>query len=169
MRQAHAGGSGWAVTVLPGGRGLELTIPRELESPNRDRGHHWSKKNRATKAWEELIAILGGGTIAPFRLVEEERPVKTSRGFELKIRRRKERRRVTITRYVGHTRRLLKDADNLRYTSKPVLDALKRLALVYDDAREWTEHPEPEQKVSADGTDYTVIRIERLEAPCSSE
>jgi hypothetical protein len=137
-------------------------IPKELESPNRDRGHHWSKKHRATKAWEDVIAILGGGRLAPFRLVSEERAVKTTRGFELRIRRVRERRRVTITRYVGHARRLLSDDDNRRYVGKPLLDALKRLALIYDDRREWCEHPEPTQEVSTDGTDYTVIRIERL-------
>lgn len=162
VREAHAGRSEWAVAVLPDGRGVELRIPKTLESPNKDRGHHWSKKHRATKGWEAAIAILGGGRLAPLRLVEEERAVRTRRGYELKVRRRKERRRVVITRYVAHARQLLSDDDNRRYLSKPINDALKRLALIYDDRREWLEHPEPTQEVSTDATDYTVIRIERL-------
>lgn len=163
MRETDAGGRGWAFTLLPGGRGLELTIPRELETPNRDRGRHWSAKHRATRAWEELIAIFGGGRLAPFRLIEGERVVVTrEKGPTIKFTKRKERRRVTITRYVGSARQLLKDADNLRYVSKPVLDALTRLGLIYDDAQQWTEHPAPTQAIAPDGSDYTVIRIERL-------
>jgi hypothetical protein len=141
---------------------LELRIPRELESPNRDRGHHWSKKHKVTKGWEDAIAILGGGQLAPWKLIEGERAVKTSRGFALRVTLRKERRRVTITRYVGHKRKLLTDDDNVRYLSKVILDALKRLGLIYDDRREWLEHPEPTQEVSTNGEDYTVIRLERL-------
>lgn len=141
---------------------LVILLPWRLDLPNRDRGHHWSKKNRLTKEWEQRIATIGGGRLNPWKLITESRPVKTSTGYRLKETRRKERRRVTITRSVAHARYLSKDADNLRYVSKPVLDSLKRLGLIYDDARAWIEHPEPVEKVSPDGTDCTLITIERL-------
>lgn len=141
---------------------LVLVLPWRLELPNRDRGFHWSKKHNLTKAWEERIATIGGGRLAPWTLVTETRAVKTNRGFVLKERRRKERRRITITRVVGHRKFQSKDADNLRFSVKPILDSLKRLGLIYDDSRDWIDHPEPTEEVSTDGTDYTVIAIDRL-------
>lgn len=141
---------------------LDLQIPMLLESPNTDRGRHWRAKYSATKRWEEAIAVYAGGHLTPFTLIADERAVRTRQGFVLKTRRRKARRRVIVTRYVAHQRQLLTDDDNLRYVAKPILDALKRLGVIYDDRREWLDHPAPTQEVSADGTDWTRIRLERL-------
>lgn len=142
--------------------GFEMKIPLSLASPNKDRGAHWSRKHQATQAWEHAIATLGGTTVRDFQLIESEVPVRTRTGWKLKARRRRERRRVIITRVVGNARRLIRDDDNRRYTSKPILDALKRLGLLYDDRREWCDHPEPQQHVAKDCEDHTVIRIEIL-------
>jgi Holliday junction resolvase RusA-like endonuclease len=123
---------------------LELRIPRRLESPNQSRGGHWRVRHRITRAWEEEIALAAklAGSWPP--------DGHTSR------------RRVTIERHVPSRRNFVRDADNLRFSVKPVLDSLTRLGFIRNDSRVWLDHPEPTQHVSADGSDYTVIRIEAV-------
>jgi hypothetical protein len=169
VREADTGGSRGPAPVharLLGGAVerdgvLEIQIPFRLELPNQDRGHHWSKKHKLTRQWEQWIAVFAGGILAPWKLRGEERVVKTEQGFKIRTKRQRQRRRVSITRIVSHRRYLSKDDDNRRYVSKPILDALNRLELLTDDRREWLEHPEPLEDIGAE--DVTIIRIERLE------
>jgi len=72
-----------------------------------------------------------------------------------------ERMRVEIERHVPSRRNFIQDDDNLAFCSKPVLDALKRQGYIKDDSRKWLDHPSPTQHVSADGKDWTVVRVSK--------
>jgi hypothetical protein len=68
--------------------------------------------------------------------------------------------RVEVERHVPSARNFIRDDDNLRFSVKPLLDALKRQGYIKNDSRKWLEQPTPTQHVSADGKDWTVVRIE---------
>lgn len=142
---------------------LELIVPRRLGSPNILRWSHWSAHARETKLWEAEIQIAcfqvrgwQEWLLTSIEMQRDERglyqPVET---------RRRERRRVTVIRQT-RTRAVITDDDNLRYATKPLNDALKRLGLVYDDSRDWMEQPTPVQEQAPDRKWRTIIRIERL-------
>jgi hypothetical protein len=110
-------------------------IPRRLESPNKWIGRHWRTKQRITVAWEwELRAIspCGSATV---------------------------RRRVDVERHVPSARHFIRDEDNLRFTVKPLLDALKRQRWIVDDARTWLELGDVTQHVATDGKDWTIVKV----------
>lgn len=143
---------------------LELVVPRRLNGQNRGRGFHWSRAYRDTKQWEQLLAWSAAslGALRDWSLVTYEN-VKDERGlFRPKEIRRQERRRVTVERQVVRQSHFIQDDDNLRFSVKPVNDALKRLGLIFDDSREWLDQPMPEQRVAEDRVARTIIRIERL-------
>lgn len=127
---------------------IDLTIDRELLSPNKWQGRHWSFKSRDTKDWEMLLMCA---------CVKRDRRFMFHRdplvGF---------RRRVTVTRMVPGKRNYIRDDDNLRFAVKPLNDALKRLGLIYDDSRRYLEQTLPTQEVSTDGKYYTRILIEEI-------
>jgi hypothetical protein len=125
---------------------LVLRIPRRLESPNMWNGRHWRVKSRITLAWEYDIAYADGLVAARGLYVCRQAP--------------RYRQRVSVERHVPSRRNFIRDDDNLRFSVKPLLDALKRQALIEDDSRKWLEHPTPTQHVSADGNDWTIITIE---------
>ena len=68
--------------------------------------------------------------------------------------------RLTVERQVPTRRHFIRDDDNLRFSVKPLCDALKRGGYIYDDSRKWLEHPTPTQSVSPDGQDWTIVTIE---------
>ena len=125
---------------------LELRIPRRLESPNKSRGAHWRVRHRISKDWEREIGwarVIQGKSDAMYLATGKMR--------------------VEIERHVPSGHNFIHDADNLAFSSKPILDSLKRLGYIKNDSRKWLEHPTPTQHVSADGKDWTVIRISRAE------
>lgn len=129
---------------------LTLTVPRALLSPNKWQGRHWRFKHRDTLGWEAALwasYAIQCGTAAALRLmrVGEGAPI---------------RRRVTVTRFVPSARNFIRDDDNLRFSTKPLNDALKRLGLIHSDARNWLEQSMPTQDVSATGEWATVVTIE---------
>lgn len=134
-----------------------VEIPRELKSPNQWQGRHWRYKQAETKAWEMDVAVL--------MLVPEARKnlwaVLEALNTGPKEGRRvcEERRSVTVTRLVPSSRNFIRDDDNLRFSVKPLNDALKRLGLIKDDNRKWLEQPMPTQQVSPTKTWSTVITI----------
>ena len=135
------------------GEALVFRVARRLDSPNEWR-LHWSRGHKLTKWWEHAfetaIAIdRGHPSLAALRLDAGLAP-----GAPVG------RRRVTVTRQVPNKRNFIRDDDDLRYTTKPVNDALKRLGLIRDDAREWLDQAMPLQTVSPDGRDWTIVRIE---------
>lgn len=135
---------------------LTLKIPRRLDSPNVWQGRHWRFKHRLTQQWESAVWIQAA--MATGQRVTLQDVVSQHLGGS-------ERRkvRVTIERQVPSRRNFIRDDDNLRFASKPVLDALKRRGYLYDDSRQWLEHPTPTQSVSPDGKDYTIVTIEPCE------
>lgn len=119
---------------------LKLVIERELVSPNRWNGRHWRVKHRISQEWErEIWAVSVNAPDANLGILNK--------------------RRVMVTRVVPSRRNFIRDDDNLRFSVKPLLDALKRLRLILDDSRKWIELPTPAQSVSEDGQHYTVIEI----------
>lgn len=132
---------------------LVLRIPRELRSPNKWLWGHWRIKQRERQAWETDIAaslLTEKGKRNVFALLEAMNAVPDAR------RACSVKRRVTVTRIVPSTRRFIRDEDNLRFSVKPVNDALKRLGLIKDDNAKWLEQPMPVQVV---GPVETVIEI----------
>ena len=143
---------------------LEFRIPRRLESPNTWNGRHWRVKHRISQEWEkEIWTSLAQRTEA--RSVFEVLVCMNAMP-ELK-RNALQKMRVEVERHVPSARNFIRDDDNLRFSVKPLLDALKRQGYIKNDSRKWLEHPMPTQHVSEDGKDYTVVRIEPCEAACT--
>jgi hypothetical protein len=141
------------------GNTVTLRIPRELRSPNAWLWKHWRIKQRERETWEQEIAVAlltDRGKRHLGAVLQAMNAIQASR------RTCDERRRVTVTRLVPSRRNFIKDDDNLRFSVKPVNDALKRLGLIHSDSRQWLEQSMPMQEVSPDGTYATIIEIERL-------
>lgn len=133
---------------------LTLAIPRELKSPNRWNGCHWRVKHRESQEWEMEIAV----SLLTKRAQRNVWAVLVAMNAVPPKRVCTERRRVTVTRQVPSVRNFIKDEDNLRFATKPLNDALKRLGLIKDDNRKWLEQPMPTQEVGP--VWMTVIQIE---------
>lgn len=140
---------------------LEFRIARKLDSPNVWRAH-WAIGHSLMKWWltafTTALAVNGGFTSAAGMALEGAAP------------KAKQRMKVTVTRQVPSRRNFLRDDDDLRYTTKPLNDALKNAGLIVDDRREWMDQPMPLQDVSPDGLYWTIVRIEpaaeqHVEAP----
>ena len=145
--------------IVPGDGGrFELRIPRRLESPNTWQGRHWRVKHRLSQQWESAIGAALCDLVGPrgFSILMAFLGPKCVAGGEAPG-----RRRVEVERHVPSKRNFIQDDDNLRFAVKPLLDALKRQGYIKNDSRKWLEHPTPTQQVSADGQDWTVLRIER--------
>jgi hypothetical protein len=147
---------------------LELRIPRRLESPNTWNGRHWRVKHRISQDWAHEIGGAWFQKIADDARAKGKRAgvgdaleamigPKKAYGFEAA------RMRVEVERHVPSARNFIRDDDNLRFAVKPLLDALKRLGYIKNDSRKWLDHPTPTQHVSADGRDWTVVRIEAIQ------
>lgn len=140
--------------VAPGR--IELRIQRKLKSPNEVLGRHWREKNRERKEWQRHIAnaiVLSVGTAGAKAILGPGADLVGCRGVCA------DRRRVEVIRFAPRPRNFIKDDDNLRFAVKPLLDALKRLALIKDDRREWIDLPTPTQDVSNDLTFWTWIAV----------
>jgi hypothetical protein len=134
---------------------VTLRIPRELRSPNAWMWTHWRIKQRERETWEREVfaqAAIHYGTGRAMRL-----QVAGSLGSG-----DPSRHRVTVTRVVPSRRNFIRDDDNLRFSVKPLNDALKRCGLIYSDARTWLEQSMPTQTVSPHGRYETIVEIERL-------
>lgn len=141
---------------------LELRIPRRLESPNTWNGRHWRVKHRISQEWEHEIggAYYQQIAKAPNDFMVALGCVMGPRKWEGIV---VGRQRVEIERHVPSMRNFIRDDDNLRFAVKPLLDALKRQGYIRNDSRKWLDHPTPTQHVSADGKDWTVVRIGKAE------
>lgn len=145
---------------------LELVIPLKLKSANVHARRHWSYWHRETHMWQGWINIALCRVRAGKRwnLIDGVDMVRDKRGhLQPRERRRQEVRRVTVTRTVTTASHLITDDDNLKFSLKPLLDALKRAGLIYDDSRDWLEQPSlPEQRVDKTIEPTTIIRLERV-------
>lgn len=135
---------------------LVIEIHRELKSPNKWNGRHWRYKHRETQEWEQAVWVWIAKA-AGARTVCEVLVCMNALGPKRVC---DEKRLVTVTRFVPSVRNFIKDDDNLRFSTKPLNDALKRLGLIRDDNRKWLEQPMPTQEVSTTGGWATRIRIE---------
>lgn len=141
---------------------LTLRIPRELVSPNRWNGRHWRVKHRISQEWEKAIGdavidvFLRKAPIGRLGLVNAIGAMagpKTWIGYEAG------RMRVAITRETPSGRNFIRDDDNLRFSVKPLVDALKRQGYIRNDSRKWIDLPTPEQRVSSDGKYWTEVAL----------
>lgn len=147
--------------------GLTLKIPRRLDSPNTWNGRHWRVKHRLSQVWEQEIgAAMCDITNASLKRQGKRIGLPTviacfqglaRNGYEVA-----DKVRVSVERQVPSARNFIRDDDNLRFSVKPLLDALKRQGYIKNDSRKWLEHPTPTQSVSPDGKDYTIVTIEPL-------
>lgn len=141
---------------------LVLRIPRRLESPNTWNGRHWRVKHKLSQEWEKEI----GGAYYQ-QIAGAPRDFATALGCAVGPRKWEGivvgKMRLIVERHVPSQRNFIRDDDNLRFSVKPLLDALKRQGYIKNDSRKWLDHPTPTQHVSADGKDYTVITIEPVE------
>lgn len=140
---------------------LTLRIQRELASPNTWNGRHWRVKHRISQEWEGALGsalldkfVAAGGKVGIVNALGAITGPRKWIGYEAG------RMRVRITREVPSGRNFIRDDDNLRFSVKPLLDALKRQGYIKNDSRKWIELPTPDQKISADGNYWTEIALE---------
>lgn len=143
---------------------LELKMPRRLESPNTWNGRHWRVKHRISQQWENAIgaAMLDNHQVKTGRKIGFATALEAFMGPKKAIGFEAPKVRVEVERHVPSLRNFIRDDDNLRFAVKPLLDALKRQGYIKDDSRKWLDHPTPTQHVSADGKDWTIVRIEAV-------
>lgn len=140
---------------------MTLTVPRLLASPNTWNGRHWRVKHRISQDWEHAIgaamcdAMLAKGQPSGLDILGAFVGPRKWLGAVAD-----RKMRVAVERQVPSGRNFIRDDDNLRFSVKPLLDALKRLGYIKNDSRNWLDLPTPTQSVSRDGKHYTVITIE---------
>lgn len=136
---------------------LEFWCAERLKSPNKVVGR-WQRKAE-TDRWERLLAhAVGPNWGASWSLVIGTHTTKTGKQRRTYA---EERRSVDIQLHYPSRRNFLKDDDNLAFTRKPLLDAMKKVGLICDDAREWVDCAMPTQHVSDDGRFWTVVIVRR--------
>jgi len=106
--------------------GITIRIQRQLLSPNAYLGRHWREKNRERKRWQAHIvnAIASSCASSVVRELVSNEVLPGGQGHCDQV------RRVAVTRFAPHVRRFIKDDDNLRFSVKPILDALKHVGLI---------------------------------------
>lgn len=140
------------------GERLEVHIQRELKSPNRTLWAHWRVKSREKREWR---AAMVNAFISSLGVPMARQMLTAKSGLVVDPGPRCERRmRVSIERRCPSTRNFIRDDDNLLFSTKHIVDALRDLGLIRDDDRQWCERPLPTQVVSPDGTFWTVIVVE---------
>lgn len=153
----------WAAQAFVRSAGtIEFQIQQKLRSPNELLGRHWREKGRERKTWQltcETALVIAIGVAAAQELLGPGAALVGCHGGVVKT-----KRRVTVTRLVPRRSGFIRDDDNLRFSVKPILDALTHLGLIYDDAREWCELPLPTQGIAPDRTWWTHIVIEPVMA-----
>jgi hypothetical protein len=125
-------------------RAVVFWVARRLQSANRFHGRQWWAKKAEGDFWEEAFRGALGFRREAF-----------DGGAG--------RARLEIARLVPSERNYIRDVDNLWFATKPIPDALKRLGLIRDDSMRWLERPQPEQRVSPDGLDWTWVRLTAME------
>lgn len=132
------------------GPALIFRLPRRLHSPNTwgVDGLSW-RKSAARGAFRVLLATAYAelsGAVLTVRPMQERR-----------------RMRAAVESLLSSSRKFIKDADNLRFSTKPLNDALTDLGLIRDDSQAWLEQDMPTQRVSDDGFDWTIVTLSPLE------
>jgi hypothetical protein len=153
VRGANAVVSGERLLVDGRHRGWHLRIGLPLMSGNHQAGAHWGTRHKDRLAWDVAVhnALITAANIRNYRTY-----------LAICAKHPKQRVRLVITREVPSRRNFIKDDDDLKWSTKRLLDALKGNQLCFDDSRKWLEYGLPTQKVSADGqywTDIVIVQI----------
>lgn len=127
-----------------------IRVQRQLLSPNKLK-NSWAlfeERKQWTRILEMALALSGGFlSVEGWRLESKPTPPET-------------RMHVHLRRECPSVRNFIQDAiDNRQYAYKPILDALKHVALIHDDKERWVTGDPLEQVVSADGLWWTEIRL----------
>lgn len=150
VKGANAAVSGERVA---GGWHLRIGLP--LMSGNHQAGAHWATRDKDRVAWD--VAIQNALIVAA--------NVRTWAAYQrLRAKPRKVRMTLAITREVPSRRNFIRDDDDLLWSQKRLVDALKANRLFVDDSRKWLSYGLPLQVVSKDGlywTDIVVVPSER--------
>lgn len=132
-----------------------LLLARNLSSPNRWLWRSWADKRRERRAWRDLILatlIDAIGSRRALELLPRRSGVPGARGAGCQV-----RMRVWVTR-LAPRRQWLRDADNLLFATKFLVDALVELGLLRDDDLTWSVRTQPLQAEA--GGAWTVIYLE---------
>lgn len=148
-----------AVLTVEGDVGI-FTIARKLQSQNRTAWTHWRAKHRERQAWEASIK-----NALVLWLEARSRQSAARRGVLGELVRGEfppapeGRYRVEIVRVVPRANHVITDEeDNLAGATKPILDALVSLGMIFSDRSALCERPLPTQRVHK-GTTETIIRV----------
>jgi hypothetical protein len=140
------------VERLDGG-GLQIWLPKKLESPNAWLWTHWRTKVAAKRAWAFALRLAVVDTLRQARL-DVERPA-LALGWLAPT----TRVRVVIDRQVTSARAFIKDRENRYFAGKALVDCLVQGGFLRDD-READIDLEVTQTVSDDGGNWTVVTID---------
>lgn len=127
-------------------------LPIRLESPN-----VWGSERTA---WRKTAARAALRTHLQIAYLHAGGPLISTKHSAGETR----RMRVTVTRLVPKSRNFIRDGDNRRACTKPLNDALQDLGLLFEDSERWLEQPMPDQAISPDGFDWTVVTLEPAES-----
>lgn len=134
---------------------IEIRLPHRLESPNKLLHAHWRARTAEKKAWHaRLRAVIADAAGLTSLATHHERELEA-----LGLARATSHRRVVVERQVPSIRNFIKDRENLVYSVKHLLDQVRGFGFVRDDSMKWIDL-DVCQRVSDDGRDWTVIRIE---------
>lgn len=137
---------------------IEIRLPHRLESPNRLLHAHWRTRTKDKQAWRARLLLVMADATGYSSVAGFEHPWEAMTGaYGLEPVR--DRRRVHVDRQVPSSRNFVRDRENLVYSVKSLLDQVKYLGFVRDDSMKWIDL-DVTQRVSDDGRDWTVIRIE---------
>jgi Holliday junction resolvase RusA-like endonuclease len=118
---------------------MKLTIHRLPLSPNRLRYRHWRVTHSDKQDW--LAQIMAA-------IPRDQRGKRCGQ----------EKRAAQIVLFSPYKSL---DPDNLHGAVKPILDALSKHKLIYDDAGEWLEYSVRQRKVKTTSELRTEIKIEK--------
>ncbi len=119
---------------------IKLRIPGLPKSPNQLLGAHWRTRSRHSKQWLHAVHI-----------------VFLTNGINPRIALTKAK--IKLTRVSS----VMPDADNLRGSFKPVMDALVKLGTIIDDNPNVVGEPEVEWVKGKPKEGYIIVQISKDE------
>lgn len=137
---------------------IVIRLPHRLESPNKMLHAHWRERTRDKQTWATRLRMAISNATNRASVAEFEKPYDAlvqQLGFAPVT----GHRWVTFERLVPSSRNFIRDRDNLVYSAKPLLDQVRKAGFLRDDSSKHITL-EVTQRVSDDGRDWTVIRIE---------
>lgn len=134
--------------------GIEIRLPHRLESPNKLLHAHWRERTKDKHQWQARLITVISDAAGVSGVAALDRPA-AALGLPLV----RDRRRLTFERLVPSSRNFIRDRENLVYSVKALCDQVCRMGFIRDDSMKWIDL-DVTQRVSEDGRDWTVIRID---------